>query len=45
MSLQVGSLSGAGDYDYYVSVDTDVNDLKGLAAFLLASLEVEALDA
>lgn len=28
---------------YYVSQAVDVNDLKGLAAFLLASLEIERL--
>ncbi|KAG6864667.1 hypothetical protein C0991_008004 [Blastosporella zonata] len=42
-TVSVGSLSGNGTYEYYISVDTDVNDLKGLAAFLLASLEYEQL--
>ncbi|KAH9481790.1 Unsaturated rhamnogalacturonyl hydrolase YteR [Psilocybe cubensis] len=39
----VGSLDTTGDFDYYVSQVTDVNDLKGVAAFLLASLEFERL--
>lgn len=30
-------------FKYYVSQATDVNDLKGLAAFLLASIEFEKL--
>ncbi|KAF9465919.1 glycoside hydrolase family 105 protein [Collybia nuda] len=42
-TVEVGSLSGNGTYDYYVSVGTVLNDLKGLAAFLLASLEYERL--
>ncbi|GLB41010.1 putative glycosyl hydrolase family 88 [Lyophyllum shimeji] len=37
----VGSLDTTGDFNYYVSQPTDVNDLKGLAAFVLASLEYE----
>jgi len=40
-TVQVGSLSGAGDYDYYTSVPTDKNDLKGLSPFIMASLEYE----
>ncbi|KAF7377615.1 Cell wall glycosyl hydrolase [Mycena sanguinolenta] len=43
-TVQVGSLSTTGDFDYYVSQVVDLNDLKGLAAFLLASLEFEKLD-
>ncbi|EKM77784.1 hypothetical protein AGABI1DRAFT_93130 [Agaricus bisporus var. burnettii JB137-S8] len=39
----VGSLDQTGDFDYYVSQGLRVNDLKGLAAFLLASLEIERL--
>ncbi|KAF9465920.1 glycoside hydrolase family 105 protein [Collybia nuda] len=39
----VGSLDQAGDFNYYVSQPTDINDLKGLAAFVLASLEYEKL--
>lgn len=31
-------------HQYYVSVPTDVNDLKGLAAFALASIEFEHLE-
>ncbi|KII85967.1 glycoside hydrolase family 105 protein [Plicaturopsis crispa FD-325 SS-3] len=42
-TVVVGSLDTAGDFDYYISEPTDLNDLKGLAAFLLASLEYEAL--
>jgi len=39
----VGSLDTTGDFNYYVSQAVDMNDLKGLAAFLLASLEIERL--
>ncbi|KAG6916984.1 hypothetical protein DXG01_004328 [Tephrocybe rancida] len=39
-TVSVGSLSGNGTFEYYISVSTDVNDLKGLSAFLLASLEL-----
>ncbi|KAJ3575413.1 hypothetical protein NP233_g1119 [Leucocoprinus birnbaumii] len=39
----VGSLDTTGDFNYYVSQAIDVNDLKGLAAFLLASLEIERI--
>ncbi|PFH48575.1 glycoside hydrolase family 105 protein [Amanita thiersii Skay4041] len=39
----VGSLDQTGDFNYYVSQPTNLNDLKGLAAFLLASLEYERL--
>ncbi|KAI0071603.1 glycoside hydrolase family 105 protein [Panus rudis PR-1116 ss-1] len=42
-TVQVGSLNTDGSYEYYVGVPTDVNDLKGLAAFLLASIEFEQL--
>ncbi|KAK0444242.1 glycoside hydrolase family 105 protein [Desarmillaria tabescens] len=42
-TVEVGSLSGNGTFEYYISVDVDTNDLKGLAAFLLASLEYEKL--
>ncbi|KAG6864665.1 hypothetical protein C0991_008002 [Blastosporella zonata] len=37
----VGSLATTGDFNYYVSQPVDLNDLKGLAAFVLASLEYE----
>ncbi|KAH8814458.1 Six-hairpin glycosidase [Flagelloscypha sp. PMI_526] len=40
-TVQVGSLGGAGNYDYYVSVPIQLNDLKGQGAFLLASVEYE----
>ncbi|KAF8066731.1 glycoside hydrolase family 105 protein [Lyophyllum atratum] len=39
----VGSLDTTGDFNYYVSQPQDLNDLKGLAAFVLASLEFERL--
>ncbi|KAF5354326.1 hypothetical protein D9756_007229 [Leucocoprinus leucothites] len=42
-TVEVGSLSGNGTFEYYISVPTVLNDLKGLAAFLLASLEYEKL--
>ncbi|KAF9028899.1 glycoside hydrolase family 105 protein [Hymenopellis radicata] len=42
-TVSVGSLDGNGTFEYYISVNTDVNDLKGLAAFLLASIEYEKL--
>ncbi|KAK0444243.1 glycoside hydrolase family 105 protein [Desarmillaria tabescens] len=42
-TVKVGSLDGNGTFEYYISVAVDTNDLKGLAAFLLASLEYEKL--
>lgn len=42
-TVSVGSLKGDGDYAYYVSVATAVNDLKGTAPFVMASLEYEKL--
>ncbi|KIK67920.1 glycoside hydrolase family 105 protein [Collybiopsis luxurians FD-317 M1] len=42
-TVVVGSLNLAGDYDYYISQPIDINDLKGLAAFVLASIEFEKL--
>ncbi|TFK90641.1 glycoside hydrolase family 105 protein [Polyporus arcularius HHB13444] len=42
-TVQVGSLDGNGTFEYYTSVPTDVNDLKGLAAFALSSIEYERL--
>ncbi|KAF5390623.1 hypothetical protein D9757_002610 [Collybiopsis confluens] len=42
-TVVVGSLNLAGDYDYYISQPVDINDLKGLAAFVLASIEFEKL--
>ncbi|KAF9269864.1 glycoside hydrolase family 105 protein [Marasmius fiardii PR-910] len=42
-TVEVGSLSGNGTFEYYISVATKTNDLKGLAAFVLASLEYESL--
>ncbi|ETW75156.1 glycoside hydrolase family 105 protein [Heterobasidion irregulare TC 32-1] len=42
-TVVVGSLQPGNDYDYYVSQAIDINDLKGAAAFVLASLEYELL--
>ncbi|KAJ3829507.1 glycoside hydrolase family 105 protein [Lentinula raphanica] len=42
-TVVVGSLNLAGDFDYYISQPIDINDLKGLAAFVLASIEYEKL--
>ncbi|KAG6844588.1 hypothetical protein H0H87_005737 [Tephrocybe sp. NHM501043] len=39
----VGSLDTTGDFNYYVSQKDDLNDLKGVASFVLASLEYEML--
>ncbi|KAI5780077.1 glycosyl hydrolase [Geopyxis carbonaria] len=40
-TVQVGSLGGKGDYDYYISVPLRTNDLKGLGPFVFASVEME----
>ncbi|RPD78128.1 glycoside hydrolase family 105 protein [Lentinus tigrinus ALCF2SS1-7] len=42
-TVQVGSLDGNGTFEYYISVPTDINDLKGLAAFTLSSIEYESV--
>ncbi|KAK7683392.1 hypothetical protein QCA50_013654 [Cerrena zonata] len=42
-TVQVGSLNTDGSFAYYVGIPTDLNDLKGLAAFVLASIEFEQL--
>ncbi|KAI0782735.1 Six-hairpin glycosidase [Abortiporus biennis] len=42
-TVQVGSLNTDGSFDYYIGIPTDLNDLKGLAAFALASIEYEHL--
>ncbi|CAE6501602.1 unnamed protein product, partial [Rhizoctonia solani] len=42
-TVSVGSLGSNGTYDYYISVAEAQNDLKGLAPFILASLEYEAI--
>ncbi|KAI0036080.1 Six-hairpin glycosidase [Vararia minispora EC-137] len=39
----VGSLQPGNDYEYYISQQIDINDLKGVAAFVLASYEIEML--
>ena len=41
-TVKVGSLSSKADYEYYVTTERRVNDFKGVAAFLYASLEMEA---
>ncbi|KAF8756425.1 Glycosyl hydrolase [Rhizoctonia solani] len=40
-TVSVGSLSGNGDYAYYISVDKRKNDLKGVGPFIMASVEYE----
>ncbi|KAG6819880.1 hypothetical protein H0H93_007759 [Arthromyces matolae] len=42
-TVVVGSLNTSGDFEYYISQSDDINDLKGLASFVLASLEYEKL--
>ncbi|KAG8748447.1 hypothetical protein FRC12_013839 [Ceratobasidium sp. 428] len=42
-TVSVGSLGSNGTYEYYISVAQAQNDLKGLAPFVMASLEYEAL--
>ena len=37
----VGSLSGDGDYDYYMSVARVDNDYKGVGALMRAALQYE----
>jgi unsaturated rhamnogalacturonyl hydrolase len=41
-TVKVGSLRSKADYEYYVSTERRTNDFKGVAAFLYASLEMEA---
>lgn len=46
VSVVIDSIDGAASLtagQYYTSIATDLNDLKGLAAFTLASIEYEAL--
>ncbi|CZR56379.1 related to cell wall glycosyl hydrolase YteR [Phialocephala subalpina] len=40
-TVSVGSLSGNGDFDYYISVALSTNDLKGFGPFIMASVEYE----
>lgn len=40
-TVSVGSLSGNGDYAYYISVAKRKNDLKGVGPFIMASVEYE----
>ncbi|KAF7324713.1 Cell wall glycosyl hydrolase [Mycena kentingensis (nom. inval.)] len=42
-TVNVGSLNLSGDYNYYISQFIALNDLKGLSAFILASMEIEML--
>ncbi|KAG8718467.1 hypothetical protein FRC08_005200 [Ceratobasidium sp. 394] len=42
-TVSVGSLGSNGTYEYYISVAEAQNDLKGLAPFIMASLEYEQL--
>ncbi|GAK53583.1 hypothetical protein U14_04849 [Candidatus Moduliflexus flocculans] len=39
--VSVGTLRSTGDYEYYVSSEQRLNDFKGLAAFLYASMECD----
>ena len=36
-------ITRADAFQYYISQPVDINDLKGLAAFVLASYEIELL--
>lgn len=40
-TVRVGSLSGDGDYNYYVSVERQDNDYKGVGALMRAALQYE----
>jgi unsaturated rhamnogalacturonyl hydrolase len=40
-TVSVGSLRSKADYEYYVTTERRINDFKGVAAFLYASLELE----
>ncbi|KAI5853682.1 putative cell wall glycosyl hydrolase YteR [Tricharina praecox] len=42
-TVEVGSLGGKADYDYYVNVALRTNDLKGIGPFVYASVEYERL--
>ncbi|KAJ7267408.1 glycoside hydrolase family 105 protein [Mycena rebaudengoi] len=42
-TVHVGSLDTTGTFEYYVAQSVPLNDLKGVAAFVLASLEFEKL--
>ncbi|KAL4738087.1 glycosyl hydrolase [Aspergillus similis] len=41
-TVQVGSLSGNGTFEYYISVPVVQNDFKGAGPFIYASYELEA---
>ena len=43
-TVEVGSLSGNGTYEYYISQKVVQNDYKGVGPFIYASVELEALD-
>ncbi|KAE8151515.1 glycosyl hydrolase [Aspergillus avenaceus] len=40
-TVEVGSLSSNGSFEYYVSVPIQLNDIKGAGSFMYASYEVE----
>ncbi|KAJ2985434.1 hypothetical protein NUW58_g5530 [Xylaria curta] len=42
-TVEVGSLSSNGSYEYYISVPLAVNDYKGAGPFMYASYEIETL--
>ncbi|KAJ3571812.1 hypothetical protein NPX13_g5252 [Xylaria arbuscula] len=42
-TVEVGSLSSNGTFEYYISVPIDVNDYKGAGPFMYASWEIENL--
>ncbi|KAI1497525.1 cell wall glycosyl hydrolase YteR [Biscogniauxia marginata] len=42
-TVQVGSLSSNGTYEYYISVPLASNDFKGAGPFMLAAYEIETL--
>jgi unsaturated rhamnogalacturonyl hydrolase len=44
-TVRVGSLSGDGDYDYYMSVERVDNDVKGVGALMRAALQYEKTSA
>ncbi|KAL3427130.1 cell wall glycosyl hydrolase [Phlyctema vagabunda] len=43
-TVQTGSLSSNGTYEYYISMPLFQNDLKGVAPFLFSSYEAELLN-
>ncbi|TID20198.1 glycosyl hydrolase [Venturia nashicola] len=43
-TVKVGSLKSNGTFEYYTSIPTEINDLKGTGPFVMASLEYERLN-